>query len=80
MIIVICTGSRVVDVSSLGLEDARALAAELSATLTAREIQLERKFEEVASMQELTQQLMVSHASEISRRHAASHDGARLYG
>lgn len=34
-------------------------AAELQATLVARESQLERKFQEVANMQDVTQQLMV---------------------
>lgn len=47
------------DVAALDLDAARALAAELQAALQAREVQLERKFQEVASMQDLTQQLMV---------------------
>ena len=37
----------------------QAWALELKRTLDAREVQLERKFEEVANMQEVTHQLMV---------------------
>ena len=40
-------------------EEVRSLAAELQGALQAREVQLERKFQEVAAMQDLTQQLMV---------------------
>lgn len=53
-------GAHAADVNNLGLEEARSQVVELQAALRAREVQLERKFEEVASMQELTQQLMVS--------------------
>lgn len=54
-----CAGVDEVDVSALDGEAARALAAEQQAALRARELQLERKFQEVAAMQDLTQQLMV---------------------
>ena len=41
------------------LEEVQAWAVQLQATLQAREVQLERKFEEVANMHDVTQQLMV---------------------
>ena len=41
------------------------MVRELQAALRAREVQLERKFEEVASMHDVTQQLMVLSASSI---------------
>ena len=48
------------EVASLSEEAARALAAQLQAVLAAREVQLERQFREIASMEDVTQQLMVS--------------------
>lgn len=47
-----------VDARALGLEEARALVGELSAALAAREVQLERKQQEVAGMQDVQQRLM----------------------
>ena len=47
------------DVASLDLEAAQQLVVQLRASLQARELQLERKQEEVASMQDATQQVMV---------------------
>ena len=47
-----------VDARALGLEEARALVGELSAALAARELQLERKQQEVAGMQDVQQRLM----------------------
>ena len=46
---------------TLDADAARSLAAQLQQALQAREVQLERKFQEVAGMQDLTQQLMVRH-------------------
>ena len=54
------------DVASLDLETAKQLIAQLRASLQARELQLERKQEEVASMQDTTQQVMVRLACESS--------------
>ena len=48
-----------VNARALGLEEARALVGELSAALAARELQLERKQQEVAGMQDVQQRLMV---------------------
>ena len=45
--------------ASLDLEAAKQLVVQLRASLQARELQLERKQEEVASMQDTTQQIMV---------------------
>jgi len=47
-------------VEAMPLEVLKAWAIELKSTLDAREVQLERKFEEVVSMQEVTHQLMVT--------------------
>ena len=47
------------DVASLDLKAAQQLVVQLQASLQARELQLERKQEEVASMQDTTQQVMV---------------------
>lgn len=53
-------GAGGVAVDGLDLAGASALAAQLQAALDAREVQLERKAREVASMQDVTQQLMVT--------------------
>ena len=45
--------------ASLDLETAKQLVVQLRASLQARELQLERKQEEVASMQDTMQQVMV---------------------
>ncbi len=52
-------GVLAVDVGTLEIDAARSFAAQLQQALQAREVQLERKFQEVAGMQDLTQQLMV---------------------
>ena len=46
-------------IEELTMSDLRHLVTEMKATLKAREVQLERKFEEVANMQEVTHKLMV---------------------
>ena len=55
----------------MDLEAARQLIIKLQASLEARELQLERKLEEVASMQDTTQQVMVSLPQLMRRRHSA---------
>ena len=62
------------DVASLDLEAAKQLIIQLQASLQARELQLERKQEEVASMQDTTQQVMVSVACRAGTNPASSHD------
>ncbi len=47
-------------VKSMDLEAAQKMIAQLQASLQAREMQLERKMEEVASVQDTMQQVMVS--------------------
>ena len=47
------------EIRLMPLEEVQAWAVQLQATLQAREVQLERKFEEVANMHDVTQQLMV---------------------
>jgi hypothetical protein len=47
-------------IEAMSLEEVKAWAMELKSALDAREVQLERKFEEVVSMQEVTHQLMVT--------------------
>jgi hypothetical protein len=46
------------DARALGADEARALAGELAAALAARELQLERKQQEVAAMHDVQQRLM----------------------
>lgn len=55
----------------MDLEAARQLIIKLQASLEARELQLERKLEEVASMQDTTQQVMVSLPQLMRRQHSA---------
>ncbi|BDA43326.1 TATA element modulatory factor at C-terminar half [Coccomyxa sp. Obi] len=64
------TGVLAVDVGTLDLDAARSLAAQLQQALQAREVQLERKFQEVAGMQDLTQQLMARN-EELALKSAA---------
>lgn len=58
------------DVRALGLEEARAAAGELAAALAARELQLERKQQEVAAMHDVQQRLMARN-EELVRKAAA---------
>ena len=60
------SGGESKDVASLDLEAAQQLVVQLRASLQARELQLERKQEKVASMQDATQQVMVRLACESS--------------
>jgi len=48
------------EVESMDLEAAQMMIVQLQASLQAREMQLERKMEEVASVQDTMQQVMVS--------------------
>ena len=54
------------EVESMDLEAAQEMIVQLQASLQAREMQLERKMEEVASVQDTMQQVMVSL---LSRKH-----------
>lgn len=47
------------DIDALPLDELRSLTRRMRDSLRAREKQLERKFEEVANMQEVTHKLMV---------------------
>ena len=49
-----------IDVEAMDTDELRKLTLHLRDSLKAREVQLERKFEEVAHMQEVTHRLMVS--------------------
>ena len=48
------------DLAALGPEDLRRVAQQLQASLQARELQLERKGQEIADMQHVQDQVMVS--------------------
>ncbi len=58
------------DARALGADEARALAGELAAALAARELQLERKQQEVAAMHDVQQRLMARN-EELVRKAAA---------
>ena len=48
------------DLAALGPEELRRVAQQLQASLQARELQLERKGQEIADMQHIQDQVMVS--------------------
>ena len=50
-----------IDVEAMSTDELRKLTLHLRDSLKTREVQLERKFEEVANMQEVTHRLMVRH-------------------
>lgn len=50
-----------VDIEAMSTDELRKLTLHLRDSLKTREVQLERKFEEVANMQEVTHRLMVRH-------------------
>ena len=67
-------GCNTKDILSLDLEAARQLVIQLRASLQARELQLERKQEEVAGMQDTTQQIMVRLACNAVIIPASTHE------